>query len=241
MNRPLLVTTMLMGGLITGVSSTGILADANDSALTGTVFPERVTAPEFDGVVPDVDIQIAGFTPIDAGAGGCSTFVEDATYPAFDTDLPIVASQELFRVERSFCVHNAGNRAADLQFGVVNLSVDQGTCAEGELPYGIFGDDGCDPNLPLNLSLAATVKVALELDEAATADIGQDPSTCPEFENNNPSLFGLFNDPSAALTAGVPLEIDAVCVYTIAVHGFANTWDQTDTVHWQFRFLAGIG
>lgn len=97
MRRSILITTVILGGVLTLVGSTGVFAPFTDSGTVGTETPERVTSAARP---KEADIKLAAAAP----RTGCGTFSDDLVSGTLNaTDLS--SSQPQFAL---YCVRNDG-------------------------------------------------------------------------------------------------------------------------------------
>lgn len=120
MRRPVLLSVMAAGAVISLVSMTGIFAVFTDRATTGT------NSLQTGALARAVDVQIGTFTQTtNAMAGTCDSFVEDSTSPLLTVE-SAEPSPTLLRGP-TFCVKNAGSVAATIMqnpIDVVDVEVD---------------------------------------------------------------------------------------------------------------------
>lgn len=122
MRRPVLLSVMAAGAVISLVSTTGIFAVFTDRATTGT------NSVQTGALAKAVDVQVAPFTPSSPGSsftGTCGAFTENLTTPMLTVE-NVQPSTNIFRGP-TFCLKNAGSLAASVRpttIDVVDLEVD---------------------------------------------------------------------------------------------------------------------
>ncbi len=107
MRRPVLLSVMAAGAVISLVSTTGIFAVFTDRATTGT------NSLQTGALARAVDVQVATFTPNSPGSslsGTCGEFTDDSTTPLLNVETA-QPSATTFRGP-TVCVKNAGSLAA---------------------------------------------------------------------------------------------------------------------------------
>jgi hypothetical protein len=214
------------GSVITGVSTTGVIAPTTDAARTGAVTKENVETGVFDRAV---DLQLATTVGLT-----CGDFTDDLDGPMFswaiaDRDLPPF-SMEFGRI----CLRNAGSEATRIRIRTADIVGTDVTCEPDEAP-------ACEGNGDLELRT-----------QIPFLDAG-DPAECPDgFENwlvvsgvdapNDTGRWVLSADSEpVTLESVTELGAGATCVYSFRL---LTLYDpdpipyeaQTDRLEWRFRF-----
>ncbi len=209
LRRALLVSIITLGGIVSAVSATGVLAPTTDTAKTGVNEKELVQTGVFP-VVANVDLQL--------GADGCAAWQENLSTPVVTLVGITTAS---FSSANTVCIRNIGTTATRLQLRVLPGSV-------------AFTDDACSPGEDVADPQGCTVDRL-----SAKTNFGAPSATtpgCPAFDQSTgtPSIAGTRTYSSTAT-----LGSNLACDYTIIVsNGSPLTLaDQTDSVRWQFEFL----
>lgn len=123
MRRPVLLSVMAAGTVISLVSMTGIFAVFSDRATTGT------NSLETGALAKAVDIQVAEFTAGSIG-GTCGTFTDDSTSPLLTVD-SVQPSATPLRGP-TFCVKNAGSLAATVMENLIDVADVEVDCTGDE-------------------------------------------------------------------------------------------------------------
>ena len=145
MRRPVLITLVLLGSLISLIGGTGLFAALTDNARTGT---NTVDSAALAG---SADIQIATATraPIPGFSGtpfACGTYSEDLASGFFTVSdvAPGYSSEFAY-----FCIKNVGSQAVTLWASTDEL-VDTDTACTGD--EALHGDTTCGGDLAGELS-----------------------------------------------------------------------------------------
>ncbi len=205
--RAFLVSVILLGSIVSGVSATGVLAPTTDSARTGTAEKELVQTGVFPTLV-NVDLQL--------GADGCAAFSEDLTTPiATITDV----TTRSFTATNPSCIRNVGTTATRIELRVLPGSI-------------AFTDDACSPNEASAVPLGCSEdRLSDNIDFTLSPPVG----SCPAFDQTSGLASiagGRIWSTSEKLAPGTEcfysVLIKNVRPLTLA--------DQTDSVRWQFEF-----
>lgn len=205
--RAFLVSAILLGSIVSGVSATGVLAPTTDSALTGTEEKELVQTGVF-APVGNVDLQL--------GADGCAAFSDNLTTPmASITDV----TTRSFNSTSPACIRNVGTTATRIELRVLPGSM-------------TFTDDACSPGEDSVFPLGCSEdRLSDNIDFTLSAPVG----ACPSFDQTSGAASvagGRTWSTTAKLVPGAEcfysLVVQNVRPLTLA--------DQTDSVRWQFEF-----
>ena len=210
--RPVLMTIIALGAVVTLTGANGVFAVFSDRATTGT---NSATAPAQPS---SADLQISTATH-DSGDGStsCGTFVDDLETGIF-TATELVANSSFHAY---VCVRNAGSRHLDITTSVIDL-VDTDT--------GCTGDEGS-----LDTTCGGDQLGELSGVVGVYGSVGSCSDVGTGFVSGN-KLDSMASTP-VALTSLEPgehacvhfgIELDAV--------GDAITTTQSDTVTWKFAF-----
>jgi hypothetical protein len=125
--RPVLLSVMAAGAVISLVSTTGIFAVFTDRATTGT------NSLQTGALAKAVDVQVATFTPSSPGnslSGTCGAFTDDSTTPLLNVETA-QPSATTFRGP-TVCVKNAGSLAASVRQNRIDVADVEVQCTGDE-------------------------------------------------------------------------------------------------------------
>ncbi len=203
------MSIITLGGIVSAVSATGVLAPTTDSAKTGVDEKELVQTGVFP-VVVNVDLQL--------GADGCAAWQENLNTPVVTLVGITTAS---FSSANKVCIRNIGTTATRLQLRVLPGSL-------------AFTDDACSPGEDVVDAQGCTVDRL-----SAKTNFGAPTATtagCPAFDQitGTPSVAG-----TRVYSTTATLGSNLACDYSIIVSNGSplTPADQTDSVRWQFEFL----
>lgn len=209
LRRALLASIISLGGIVSAVSATGVLAPTTDTAKTGVSEKELVQTGVFPAVV-NVDLQL--------GADGCAGWQENLATPIVTL---IGITTVSFSSTNNVCIRNIGTTATRLQLRVLPGSVD-------------FIDDACTPGETVADPQGCTVdRLSAKTNFAAPTST---TAGCPAFDQSvgTPSIAG-----TRVYSTTATLATNIACDYSIIVSNGSplTVADQTDSVRWQFEFL----
>lgn len=217
MRRPVLVTLVVLGSLISLIGSTGLFAALTDSATTGT---NTVSTGSLPG---SADIQLATATTGPSGEFVCGAYSENLSTGFFSaTDIqPGFANGEV-----RFCIRNVGSQTVDTTVSTLNLSDADTGCTGDEATYDTTCGTGVGELSPfLSLSL-----------------ITRDCATGAEITGMGTTVYNISVSPVAGptLTAGAEACLGTNFFYSLSVSDTNRQTIQSDTATWQFKFDATV-
>jgi hypothetical protein len=213
--RPVLLTVIGLGAVITLVSVNGMFALFTDRATTGA---NQVSSPP---EAASADIQIAaGTRDISDNTIACGTFAEDLITGIITvTDL---APSDPIGTSAVVCLRNVGSRSVDLTVSAIEL-VDSDTACTGD---EAVLDTTCGGDGPGELSAVLTV-FTFQYD-------------CVGFGSYH-GPFNLANSQSTAFgLTSMPAGTDLCLEFNVVnqAQGDMITISQSDTTMWRFAFDA---
>jgi hypothetical protein len=200
------------GSVITGVSTTGVIAPGSDVARTGVQQKEYAETGVF---IPRVDFKLA----MD-NCGGA--FTDDLDSPMFSVTLDPGA--RTFVQQREICLKNYGEDPAVVRIRVADIQGSDLTCEPDE-------GDACGKNGDLQLYLRFMPFTA---NGCPSLDITQSLVD----SNNFATAISADGDPPVYESDG-PIEPGMACEYRVDIRPLVDPIpyeQQTDRLEWRFRF-----
>lgn len=217
MRRRVLVTIAALGGVVTLLGLTGLIAPNTDRAQTGT---NRANSSE---VPVTIDLQLATLD----GVTGCGPFSDDLTSGLHSvTDFQPGMSHQAF-----FCIRNVGTGTASLSASTVNVRNTELACTGDEALY----DATCVPGQSGELSRWLTVGFSRIIDCQA-AWSGTWVNSTVERMQTTPAAF----DASWNLRADDTKCFAADLRYDPSTPSASQQAAQTDEVTWQYAFDGAV-
>ena len=169
MRHPILLSTMVVGAVVSLASINGVFAASTDTALTGTVNnPESIKSGEWYVTPPEqsVDLQLAS-----AGVD-CQSFSDNLTTP-----LMSITDWQGPALDLAFCIKNVGNQLAHVQMRAINVVDTDIACSPLEATYdttcggGLVGELSSEVIFALNTLSGMNVGEGHLIDAPFTFDI----------------------------------------------------------------------
>lgn len=216
MRKPLLLSVMVAGSVLSLVGMTGVFAPFTDQAQTGTSTPERVESADRP---PEADIKVGSFQ-----AGVCGNFADNTLTGLIDrTDVP----QSSNTFGQLYCVQNAGSSPITVTVKPVNIVETETGCTGNEDQVDATCTDGVG-------ELGAVLQWAPSTDAIASNCVAK----------NAAGSFPQLNDPAGAptYTIGVLAPGEVVCLGNDFTYPAGNSnaliASQSDQVTFRFQFDA---